>query len=500
MIKTIKRTSPFVILLICYVIISVIGMIYTPLFDEDEGFYAEAARRMMETGDYITIEVNGQPRYDKPILFYWFEVISIYIFGLNEFAVRLPSFLFFLLFLKASYDFIGKHFNKAKAEIGIIFCICTVQFLILSRAAVTDNLLNYFLATALFNYYDFINTGKRTHLRKFYFALGFGFLAKGPIAWAIAFLVIIVFHFTEKKTLQFLKAFSLKGLLTTFLIPAPWFYLAFRESGEFLLSDFFIKHNLGRFTTTMESHGGNWWYYFPVLVLAFIPFSDRLLLVLRKPKFSPTEKYCLVWFLVGFVLFSFSKTQLPHYISCGFAPLIVVLAYRSNTTLSKASKIQMVTLSIFFVLLPIILSSSKIEFDAFTNLLLNQNTLVFDQLYLSISAGLLIGLIVSFYLKYPSYYFSIILFLVNTSLFIYKIGILQQAEVKEIGLILKDEAVEIFHTDHYNPSLSFYARKSLKINPELTKGNIYFIKGHLLDSEKMTILHGERAYYIIRYH
>ena len=71
-------------LFICiYILISLLGMYFTPLFDEDEGFFAEASRQMLASGDFVTINVNGEERYDKPALFFWFNVISLKLFGVS---------------------------------------------------------------------------------------------------------------------------------------------------------------------------------------------------------------------------------------------------------------------------------------------------------------------------------------------------------------------------------------------------------------------------------
>ena len=86
--------------IVIYSILSLLGMCLTPLFDEDEGFFAEASRQMLASNNFISIQVNGEDRYDKPALFFWFTALSLKLIGNNELAARLPSFLFFLFIAK----------------------------------------------------------------------------------------------------------------------------------------------------------------------------------------------------------------------------------------------------------------------------------------------------------------------------------------------------------------------------------------------------------------
>ena len=128
-----KAQQSFILFLCLYILASFIGMYYTPLFDEDEGFFAEAARHLLATSDYITVTVNGELRYDKPALFFWFTALSMKIFGQNEFAVRLPSFIFFLCLLRLLYHFGKKYLSQNAAQNAIIITISLVQFQVLSR-------------------------------------------------------------------------------------------------------------------------------------------------------------------------------------------------------------------------------------------------------------------------------------------------------------------------------------------------------------------------------
>lgn len=488
MIKSEKEASRlFYLFLLIFLLVSIWGMYATPLFDEDEGFFAEAARKMVETGDFITIRVNGEERYDKPSLFFWLEALSIKLFGGNEFAVRLPSFLFFALLLRIVFNYAKRHYSLQTARLTVGILAGIFQFQLLSKAAVTDNLLNYFLAASMFSYLDFHQTKDKKKLLLFYVFCGLGFLTKGPVAWLIPGITILLYHILRGEFRNLLSLLNPVGILLCFLIPLLWFYPAFLASGEFLLTDFFVKHNLNRFSATMESHGGHIWFYFPVLLVMFMPFLhlfDKKILDNFK---SGDSAFFILWFLVVFVLFSFSKTQLPHYISYGYVPLAILMAKTHSEKSTLGYKIQTIFILFLFVLLPYAITKINLpNLDAFSADLLANVPDVFDTTYFLIQLTLLIGLILLFtFRKKDPIYLPLAVVSISFSFFVFTYARLQQGFVKEVGLSLDKE---VFMTDHYNPSLSFYAQKSLPISEELKSGTYYFIRKDKLKESEMKIL------------
>lgn len=444
-----------------YVLISILGMGYTPLFDEDEGFFAEASRQMLAIGDYIGISVNGEQRYDKPALFFWFTAISLKTIGLNELGARLPSFAFFLLSLFLVFRFTKKYFSERVAIVSIIIAICMLQFQVLSRAAVSDNLLNLLVSASLFSFYNFFEKRKTCSLFWLYTFAGLGFLTKGPLAFVVIFGVILLFLILSKNFHLLLKLLNPLYILWAVLIPFPWFYLAYLKSGDFLFTDFFIKHNLGRFSQTMESHGGFLWYYFPVILLSFIPFSHLLFSGIRNLKINNKNIFLVIWALLPFVLFSFSKTQLPHYIAIGYFPLIMLISQTKNLNFN-AIYIQMAFMVLLFLLAPTLIKHLEIKDTNVINMLKKSNV-IFDTKYIWIMLAMFILINMLHFTKKRTILGSLIIYSLAVSFFMYKYGLLQQGFVKETGLKLRNSKTEIFMKDHYNPSLSFYARRVIFI-------------------------------------
>ncbi len=458
-------------LFICvYILISLIGMYFTPLFDEDEGFFAEASRQMLATGDYVTINVNGEERYDKPALFFWINALSLKLFGINEFTVRLPSFIFFILTLILLYNFSKKYYQTSNAYISVVIMTSIVQFQVLARASVSDNLLNLLVAAALFSFYHFFEKSKISSLFWLYTFAGLGFLTKGPLAFVVIFGVILFFLILSKNLVLLLKILNPIFILWSVIIPFPWFYLAYLKSGDFLFTDFFIKHNLSRFSQTMESHGGYWWYYFPVIILSFIPFAHLLFPSFKSLKFNDKNIFLLTWFLLPFVLFSFSKTQLPHYISIGYIPLIILISQSKNLNFN-AIYLQISLVILLFLIAPTLVKHLDIK-DENVNQMLKKSNLIFDSNYIWTMMLLFVLANILYFLKKQYILGSLVLFSLAVSIFIYKYGLLQQGFIKQTGLKLRNSKQEIFMKDHYNPSLSFYAKRVFSIKQNFEKGDI----------------------------
>lgn len=478
-----------------YVLISLVGMYFTPLFDEDEGFFAEASRQMLATGDFVTINVNGEERYDKPALFFWFNVLSMKLFGINEFAVRFPSFIFFILTLIQLYNFSKKHFLTSTAHISVVIMISILQFQVLARASVSDNLLNLLVASALLSFYNFEQNNEQRSLFAMYTFAGLGLLTKGPIAFIIIFGVIF-FYLIFTQNLKFLrKLLHPLFILWAFIIPLPWFYFAYKKSGEFLFYDFLIKHNIGRFTNTMESHGGYFWYYIPVVFLAFLPFIHLIIPSFKNIIFNKKNLFLATWFFVPLILFSFSKTQLPHYISIGFFPLIILIS-QAKTFNPLPIFLQILFLLILFSILPLLVHRLDIQ-DEFVNNMLQLSSTIFDKLYIAFMIGLIM-LAVLFYFFFIEKSFSLLLiYLVATTVFIYKFSILQQGTVKEMGLKLKNTQQKVFMNDHYNPSLSFYAQRVFEINKNPSQGDTLFVKYSEKFKKENTVISQKNGYLLM---
>ncbi len=342
-----------------------------PLFDKDEPYYAEAAREMIERNSYVIPYFNYVPRYEKPILFYLLEVLSFKAFGVNEFAARLPSALLAIALLLVNYFFTKRiddnsFSNSRFALYSSLILATSLEFFILARMSITDMTLNFFISTALICFFIFYekNLFKESIKKQSLFlyitaiAIAGGVLTKGPIAILLPGLIVVTFLIVSKKLLSFIKRFYLQILLSILivvLIAAPWYIAAHIESAGDFTKAFFLEENFNRFFSSVKVHKASpWWFYLPVVLVGFMPWTLALPKALSSLKSQLARNdikkdlliYALIWFLCFFIFYSIAKVKLINYILPVYLPLSLIAAL----ALTDLKKIFFTVLSIAFLL------------------------------------------------------------------------------------------------------------------------------------------------------
>ncbi|HLC21492.1 MAG TPA: glycosyltransferase family 39 protein, partial [Candidatus Methylomirabilis sp.] len=310
------------------------------LFDADEPAFAEAAREMLVSGDWITPQFNFQPRFDKPILFYWLIVLAYKAFGIGEFAARFWSALFATALVLSIYLFGQRVLGRRGALIAALAFATNVGTAILARAAVTDMTLVFFMTWAFFCFFGASRATARTGegcVLIGYVAMALSVLTKGPIGLLIPGLVIGLFLAIRRGAGASLsRVRPLLGLSIFAAIALPWYLLVVRENGWDFIYGFIVKHHLVRYSGVVSGNAGAPYYFLPVVLLGFFPWSAMLpkafgdLWTVRmklRGDLTAREELLLfswLWFGVVFVFFSLSGTKLPSYIFPAFPALAML--------------------------------------------------------------------------------------------------------------------------------------------------------------------------------
>jgi hypothetical protein len=325
-----------------------------PLFDVDEGAFGEATREMLASGDWLSTTLNGAPRFDKPILVYWLQAISVSALGLNEFALRLPSALAALAWIFAIVRFVSPRLDGETGALAAWIAATCIGVTVIAHAATADALLNALLAAAMFDSWRFIEDGNRTALRRMYVWIGLGVLTKGPIAALIPVAVTLLHALTSRHLRDWAKAaFDPVGWLLLAAIVAPWYGYALHRHGQAFVDGFFIKHNLQRFGGTLEGHSGSLIYYVVAVPLLLLPWAGLLAPVLRAARADwrgELTRFLWLWFAFVFVFFSASGTKLPHYVLYGLTPLFVLMAVHRREL--RAGRLARLAAALVLALLP----------------------------------------------------------------------------------------------------------------------------------------------------
>ncbi|MGQ9724633.1 MAG: ArnT family glycosyltransferase [Tepidimonas sp.] len=301
-----------------------------PLFDVDEGAFAEATREMLARGDYLSTWLAEQPRFDKPILIYWLQALAVALAGPNEWAFRLPSAVAASAWAWAVWAFARPRFGREAALLALLITCTAIGPWIIGRAATADALLNLWLCLTLFDLQRHLEHGARAPLWRAYLWIGLGVLTKGPIAVLIPLAVCTLEALARRDGLAWRRAvFDPVGWAIAAAVCVPWYAAMLAVHGQAFIDGFFLKHNVQRFATPLEGHSGSLIYYAVALPLLLLPWSAVLPAALaraRRDWLDPLAR--VLWLWCGFVLvfFSLSGTKLPHYALYGATPLFVLLA------------------------------------------------------------------------------------------------------------------------------------------------------------------------------
>ncbi|OGR23410.1 MAG: hypothetical protein A2X79_01680 [Desulfuromonadaceae bacterium GWB2_53_15] len=311
-----------------------------PLIDPDEGRYAEIPREMLERGDLITPTLNYVKYFEKPPLLYWLNAASIWIFGQNEFAARLPSALCGLATVLATYLIARKLYDRRTALISAIILGTSAGFVLQSRIILTDMLLTFCLTAALG---AFIVAAQHERRRGgalpwylFYLFCALAVLAKGLIGIVFPGGIIFIYLLLTGKWRIVKRMRLVTGLLLFLTVVAPWFVAVSLRNPEFARF-FFIHEHFERFTSTVHGRYQPVWFFLPVLLGTMLPWSffipGALVRAWRNRRHEEFQVglYLLIWIAVIFLFFSKSSSKLVPYILPIFPPLAMLIAQRINS-------------------------------------------------------------------------------------------------------------------------------------------------------------------------
>jgi hypothetical protein len=296
------------------------------LVGADEPRYAQVAREMLERSDWITPTLHGKAWLEKPPLYYWEAMLAFRVAGVSDWAARLPGAIDAGLLMAAVYFFL-RRFRPGSEFDGTLIAASCAGVVGFAHAAATDMPLTACFAIALLAWYSWYESHSRIYLAAFYFFLALGTLAKGPVAPALAAVVILIFVAARREWSTLWRSLWVPGILLYLVVALPW-YIAVQLRNPDFFRVFILEHNLARFSTGVYHHPQPLWFYLPVFLLAVMPWSLALILAVverirlvwleGREAFSSAEDswalFLLIWMIIPIVFFSASQSKLPGYI------------------------------------------------------------------------------------------------------------------------------------------------------------------------------------------
>lgn len=331
----------------------------TSIYMVDEAKNAGSAAEMMRRSDYLVPTFNSE-YHDKPPLQYFFMIAGYQMFSVGPFGARLFSVVMGFLTVMSIYWFSSKVFNTRTAFFASLIYICSLQLAVQFRLAVPDPYLIFCLTTAWFCFY--LGYAKKTpaYLFSFYILTGLGFLAKGPIAFALTGISVLVFLLSQRdlSVRRLMELRLIPGAVLTLAAGLPWYIASGVATDWEWPRYFFLTHNVDRYLNTFEGHGG---FPFDVIVIAFaalLPSSvlapQAIAAAIRKRKENTFFPFSLSVCLAVTGFFLFSKTVLPSYPAPCFAFIAILVGnYVASSKAVSSIRISAVVALVICTAIPV---------------------------------------------------------------------------------------------------------------------------------------------------
>ncbi len=347
---TTPTRQPLAILAVSFLFVAVyFGSAFTPgLQDDADSTHAEAAREMSVTHDYVTLKVNGNRYLEKAPLMYWLVAFSYSVFGINEFATRLPTILAMLLLTWLAIKWARRAFGEHAAVYAGLFVTTCAGYYLFTRILIPEAILSLFIACSFYCFLTALDGGPAWRWYAGYACLALAVLTKGLLALVVVGFAVLLYLWLSGEWRSWRQFRIFTGLLLFLVIAAPWHLLAgFRNPRFFWF--YFVNEHFMRFLGKRIPRDYNkqesslywslhlvwlfpWSLYLPVALRRLVAeWSLR-----RKQGFqraegaalsfrSRTQLMCVIWAGVTLVFFSFSTNQ-EYYTFPAYLPILLLIA------------------------------------------------------------------------------------------------------------------------------------------------------------------------------
>lgn len=302
------------------------------LFDWDEINFAESAREMLLTHDYLTVKINFLPFWEKPPLFIWIQAVSMHIFSINAFAARLPNALVGIITLLVLYN-IGRKLYDYK--FGLLWTLVYAGSILPQfyfKSGIIDPLFNLFIFLGIYHFFLWDERNKLIYIVSSAVFIGLGILTKGPVALLIFLLTVFIYMVITRSYSSYLNwKVILLYLIVVSLTGGFWFILQILSGHGHLIMEF-INYQIRLFSQEDAGHGGFLFYHFVVLFFGVFPasiFSLKGFLKYKDDQKIQTDfrHWMIILFWVVLILFTIVKTKIVHYSSLCYFPITFLAAY-----------------------------------------------------------------------------------------------------------------------------------------------------------------------------
>ena len=303
-----------------------------PMVVPDEVRYGEISREMIATGDWIVPRLNGLRYFEKPVMGYWLNGLSMLAFGETSFAVRFPSAMAAGLSALMMWLLMRRSTDAATGILAALIFLTCFEVVGTGVFSVLDGMLAMFITMALTAFYLACNSPQGSLREKGLLALfgifcGLAFLTKGFLAFAVPVVVIVPYLIWAGRWRDLFRMAALP-IAAAVLVSLPWAIAVHLKEPDYW-NYFFWQEHVNRFLAEDAQHKASVWTYFLAFPVAALPWSALIpasvLGMNRSRMKTPLFRYALCWFVFPLLFFSAASGKLLTYMLPCFAPFALLL-------------------------------------------------------------------------------------------------------------------------------------------------------------------------------
>jgi 4-amino-4-deoxy-L-arabinose transferase-like glycosyltransferase len=344
----ITTRSFYIVLLLC-IVTYLLGMVFIPLMDIDASQYASMSREMLVNKSYLQVYDLGVDYLDKPPMLFWLSAVSMKIFGVHDWAYRLPSFFFAILAVYATYRLALLFYKKEIAQLSAMVLAASQALFLITHDVRCDTMLMGWVALSLWQMTAWYQTSKWKYFFVAFIAIACGMMTKGPIALLVPAFSFVPHFILRREWKQLFRWEYILGVIIIAVMLVPMSIGLYRQfdlhPGKFIngepiqsgLRFYYWTQSFGRYTGENHFNEMNHFtFLLENMIWSFLPWIIFFLLglvfavkdlVLKKLRLSTKEEWLSTGgFIITYCILARSQAQLPHYIFVVFPLAAIVTA------------------------------------------------------------------------------------------------------------------------------------------------------------------------------
>ncbi|MDR1551365.1 MAG: glycosyltransferase family 39 protein [Holosporaceae bacterium] len=305
-----------------------------PFADPDEGRYVEIPREMVETGDFVTPRLNGLKYFEKPPLFYWMQVASMQVFGINETSMRLWPVIFAILGCLGVFWIGARSYSSVVGLISSAVLATNILYYAHSRLIILDLVLTVLMSGALWCFFiAFVAKRSAGLARPYYIVASYALsalacLTKGLIGAVLPGVIALTWVICTRNWMKIREMLHWPGILVFFAIFLPWHILMCLHHDDFLHFYFIVEH-FQRYISTIHHRYQPGWFFLAILTVGLLPWTGFVLISLKNAcqkafKHDEENVFFICWIFWIFSFFSLSSSKLIPYILPILPPIALI--------------------------------------------------------------------------------------------------------------------------------------------------------------------------------